>query len=430
MPGVDVRVDRQRNPHVPRKLPFGRGGSRDAAGPVDRKVAPSPGAVRVLARPGRVPTPDRKQGQDRESGNARQGEIPPWTAPTRELEHDEDATRRRVRQRRERPCQRAPGHRRREDRQPAGAALLAPVCKAPPTHEPESKRHVLRQVPAQVVQRGGRRGPEQPGPRRHPDVRETARQQEQETARDAQAEDRRQRRSSHGRARGEQERVAGRVLRRQDRRHEDVILLEEFRQGRTGSRPPPRGEDLGLQQVGRLVVAARDGMKRSAHEIHLERRRHAEEKRRRFPRESLRNERGHARSRRADPRPAIGTTRHVARRPGWGRGGRSLMAGRLLRVERVLLLALFFLDLDRVDAGEAGRAGRLLRPSERLEHALDREVAERVGVDVLADLLDRLVRGDQLRRASACRCRSGRCSSSAARRRARGPRARRPRAAS
>ena len=40
--------------------------------------------------------------------------------------------------------------------------------------------------------------------------------------------------------------------------------------------------------------------------------------------------------------------------------------------------------------------------------ALERQVAERVGADELADLVDRLGRGDQLLARAACRCRSGR----------------------
>ena len=68
----------------------------------------------------------------------------------------------------------------------------------------------------------------------------------------------------------------------------------------------------------------------------------------------------------------------------------------LLGLERVLFLALLFLDLDRIDAREARRAGGLLRPAEGLEHALDGEIAEAVGLDELADLVDGLVGGDQL----------------------------------
>src|SRR5262249_45336889 len=68
----------------------------------------------------------------------------------------------------------------------------------------------------------------------------------------------------------------------------------------------------------------------------------------------------------------------------------------LLRVERVFLLALLFLDLDGIDPREARRAGRLLRAAERREHPLDREVAQAVRLDEPLDLLDRLVGRDQL----------------------------------
>src|SRR5262249_39725995 len=68
----------------------------------------------------------------------------------------------------------------------------------------------------------------------------------------------------------------------------------------------------------------------------------------------------------------------------------------LRRVERVLLLALLFLDLDGVDPREAGGAGRLLRAAERRQHALHPERAQAVGLDEALDLLDRLVRRDQL----------------------------------
>ena len=64
--------------------------------------------------------------------------------------------------------------------------------------------------------------------------------------------------------------------------------------------------------------------------------------------------------------------------------------------ERVLLLALLFLDLDGIDPRETGRAGRLLRAAERAQHSLHREIAEAVGLDVALDLLDGLVGRDQL----------------------------------
>src|SRR5262249_30966592 len=70
--------------------------------------------------------------------------------------------------------------------------------------------------------------------------------------------------------------------------------------------------------------------------------------------------------------------------------------GALLRVERVFLLALLFLDLHGIDRGEACRARGLLRTAEGREHPLDREVAQAVRLDELRDLLDRLVRRDQL----------------------------------
>src|SRR6185436_11509922 len=68
----------------------------------------------------------------------------------------------------------------------------------------------------------------------------------------------------------------------------------------------------------------------------------------------------------------------------------------LLGLERVLFHALLFLDLDRIDAREARRAGRLLRPAEDLEHAFDREIPEAVRLDEFPDLVDGLVGGDQL----------------------------------
>src|SRR5437867_2113892 len=47
-------------------------------------------------------------------------------------------------------------------------------------------------------------------------------------------------------------------------------------------------------------------------------------------------------------------------------------------------------------AGEAGAAVVALGEAERLEQALDAQVAERVGADVLADAVDRHPGGDQL----------------------------------
>src|SRR5580704_17891973 len=58
------------------------------------------------------------------------------------------------------------------------------------------------------------------------------------------------------------------------------------------------------------------------------------------------------------------------------------------------------LDVDRVVAGEAGVAeavlGLLVGPLDRGEQAVERQVAQRVGAHVLLDLLQRVVRRDQL----------------------------------
>ena len=222
-------------------------------------------------------------------------------APQDPNEH-EGSARRRVGERRERPGHGAPGHRHREDRQPPGAAPVAPVRQAPPAGEPERDGHVLRQVTRQVAQSPGRRGPEQPCQHRHPGIREAPRQQEQEAGRDPGQEDRRECRKPQGRSRRHQQRIAGRVLGRQRRRHENVVLLEEFRQGRRGRRPVPGGEDPRLEHVRRLVVAERDGMERSAHEHHLEGGREAEHEGRRFRRQSPLDERDHAPCDRAETR--------------------------------------------------------------------------------------------------------------------------------
>src|SRR5581483_8886423 len=49
-----------------------------------------------------------------------------------------------------------------------------------------------------------------------------------------------------------------------------------------------------------------------------------------------------------------------------------------------------------VVAVEAGEAEPLVGQVERVEHALDREIAERIGPDERPDLLDRMVGRDQL----------------------------------
>src|SRR6202521_2172453 len=50
-----------------------------------------------------------------------------------------------------------------------------------------------------------------------------------------------------------------------------------------------------------------------------------------------------------------------------------------LRRDRGLFLPLRLLDLDRIDAREAGGARRLLRPPEAFEHSLGRQIAQAVG---------------------------------------------------
>src|SRR6266545_1599130 len=75
---------------------------------------------------------------------------------------------------------------------------------------------------------------------------------------------------------------------------------------------------------------------------------------------------------------------------------RNFKAVALSSVERVLFFALLFLDVDRIDAGEAVGAGGLEGPAECLEHPLGGEVAERVRLDEHADLLDRGRGPDQL----------------------------------
>src|ERR1700693_4829709 len=94
------------------------------------------------------------------------------------------------------------------------------------------------------------------------------------------------------------------------------------------------------------------------------------------------------------PRKAITAART---RPFIGRFRASTpSAHRSASVERAFLLALLFLNLDRVDAREAGGAGVLERTPESLEHPFGREVAERVGFNEVANFLDRGRGRDQL----------------------------------
>ena len=86
--------------------------------------------------------------------------------------------------------------------------------------------------------------------------------------------------------------------------------------------------------------------------------------------------------------------------------------------------------LERVVAREAGVAVGRARLADRLVEALERQVGQRVGAQLLGDLASRAAVGDHLLASSTCRRRSGRGGGSAARRCAGAPRSRPRRAAS
>src|SRR6478735_154714 len=67
------------------------------------------------------------------------------------------------------------------------------------------------------------------------------------------------------------------------------------------------------------------------------------------------------------------------------------------RLEQVLAQQALVGQRDRVLAGEAGLAQPVVRLAGRLDHALERDVAEAVGADARGDLVDVEAVGDQLR---------------------------------
>src|SRR5437016_44887 len=72
------------------------------------------------------------------------------------------------------------------------------------------------------------------------------------------------------------------------------------------------------------------------------------------------------------------------------------MDGRAARIGLERGLVELELDRDRIFAAEARRAEVLRRATGRADEPLQREVAERIRSDMHADLLDRLVRGNEL----------------------------------
>ena len=107
-----------------------------------------------------------------------------------------------------------------------------------------------------------------------------------------------------------------------------------------------------------------------------------------------------------DPREAVGRQRSRRERRRHGSELRRLFAAQR---EELGLAAVLAGDGDRVAAGEAGRAvASPARVADGAEQPLVRQVGERVGLDEGADLLDALLRRDQLALGGACRCRSSR----------------------
>src|SRR5262249_33864924 len=65
-------------------------------------------------------------------------------------------------------------------------------------------------------------------------------------------------------------------------------------------------------------------------------------------------------------------------------------------VEEVQLRRRIGLDADLVGAGEAGVTEARGIAAGRLQHAVERQIAERVGTEIAADLVDLVARGDEL----------------------------------
>ena len=86
-----------------------------------------------------------------------------------------------------------------------------------------------------------------------------------------------------------------------------------------------------------------------------------------------------------------------------------------LALEQELVVLDVVRDGHRVVAVEAGEAEPLARQVDRVEHAADRQVRQRIGADELADLLGRAAWRRSARSRSGCRCRRSTGGRSAAR---------------
>src|SRR5438552_2632040 len=78
-----------------------------------------------------------------------------------------------------------------------------------------------------------------------------------------------------------------------------------------------------------------------------------------------------------------------------------------LDVEEVELGRGVRLDADLVGTGEAGVTEARGIAAGRLEHSLQGEIAERVGAEITADLLDVVARSEERRVGKECVCSSG-----------------------
>ena len=129
-----------------------------------------------------------------------------------------------------------------------------------------------------------------------------------------------------------------------------------------------------------------------------------------------------------DRRRRLAARRRPARRTA-ARGRRSCARGLALS-KRSLSASTASGTGTGIDAGQAGAAEAVGGALDRELQAVEREVGQRVGAEVRADLLDACGRRRSARPAWPCRCRRSRATRSAAPRRAGAPRARPRRAAS
>ena len=148
----------------------------------------------------------------------------------------------------------------------ACATAIEPAERRPRGNQPHRRARGLRKIRRRPQQCRPRRRPQPPRDERRPLVGQPPREREHERA----AESGHQRGHQSGTAEPdawrERQSVRRRILRKHRRFDEDVHLLEERGERRGGCGPVSTGEDLGLQEVGALVVDGAGLVKRAPHD--------------------------------------------------------------------------------------------------------------------------------------------------------------------